>query len=376
MSASPQTAQSQPDQIALFHLLFANNWEDPVSDRRALQMQPGATVMTVTSGCCNTLTLLLDDPGKVYAVDINPTQSYLMELKCAAIRKLDHGELLAFLGLRPSADRMAVFERISGELSPAARAYWAGQEKGLREGIIHAGKFESLVRLVHGAIRLLQGRKRIEELFQCRSLAEQRAFFDRRWNTRRWRLIFRVLANKRVVARKMDLDYFQFEDGSTSFPESFQRRFDRAICDIPIDGNYFLAWFLSGGYRDEGGVPEYLLKENLPVVRERLDRIENIVAPAQEWMANQPAGSVDGFVLSNIGELMSEDETNRLFEALVPVAAAGARVCFRNIVVPRGVPESLAGQIVLDAELSRELLATDRSFLYSRVHSYVANPEH
>jgi S-adenosylmethionine-diacylglycerol 3-amino-3-carboxypropyl transferase len=62
------------DQVELFDLLFGMSWEDPASDRRALAVQPGETLFTVTSGACNTLTLLLEDPGKVYAVDINPTQ--------------------------------------------------------------------------------------------------------------------------------------------------------------------------------------------------------------------------------------------------------------------------------------------------------------
>src|ERR1700688_4517816 len=65
------------DQVELFDLLFGMSWEDPESDRRALAIQPGETLLTVTSGACNTLTLLLEDPGKVYAVDINPSQSHL-----------------------------------------------------------------------------------------------------------------------------------------------------------------------------------------------------------------------------------------------------------------------------------------------------------
>ena len=56
--------------------------------------------MTISSGGCNTLTLLLDNPAKIYAVDINASQSYLLELKIAAVRHLKHEELLAFLGLR------------------------------------------------------------------------------------------------------------------------------------------------------------------------------------------------------------------------------------------------------------------------------------
>lgn len=368
VSAKPA---DQKDQVAPLKLLFAMNWEDPASDRRALTVRPGETVMTVTSGCCNTFTLLLDDPGKIYAVDINPTQSYLLELKSAAIRRLECNELHGFLGLAASKERPQIFEKLSGDLSSSALAYWRSRPEAIRDGIIHAGKYESLVRLITAFIRALQGRKRIEGLFRCKSLAEQQAYFDHRWNNRRWRLIFRLLASKRVIAKRMGLNYFQFDDGSNSFSESFQRRFKRGICDIPIESNYFLALYFCGRYRSESAIPEYLLSQNLPIVKARLDRIENIIAPAQEWLARQPPGSIDGFVLSNIGELMSQDETDRLFAALAPAAASGARICFRNIIIPRSVPDALTPQIVLEEALSRDLLATDRSFLYSRVHAYV-----
>jgi hypothetical protein len=39
--------------------------------------------------------------------------------------------------------------------------------------------------------------------------------------------------------------------------------------------------------------------------------------------------------------------------------------------VPRDVPDKLRAKIELQEELSRELLAHDRSFVYSRVCAYV-----
>jgi hypothetical protein len=39
--------------------------------------------------------------------------------------------------------------------------------------------------------------------------------------------------------------------------------------------------------------------------------------------------------------------------------------------VTRDVPENLKGRIVLQEQLSRQLLAEDRSFVYSRVQAFV-----
>lgn len=360
------------DQVELFDLLFGMSWEDPASDKRALQIRPGESLMTVTSGACNTLTLLLEDPGKIFAVDINPSQSWLLELKRAAIRHLDHGNLRGFLGMTPSEDRLKTYGRLSSELTLPARQYWNSHSEAIRSGIIHAGKYESFIRLFSRALRVMQGKKRIDGLYLSDTLDKQKAYFDTTWNTVQWRLIFKLLVSKRLLARRgLTADYFKFDDGSTSFSESFFRRTRHVMCDIAIQPNYFLAQYLMARYRSEDAVPAYLQKDNLQVVRDRLDRIEIVTAPAQIWMSEQPEASLDALSLSNICELMSVDETGRLFAEVARVGRPGARICFRNLIVTRDVPENLKGRIVLQEQLSRQLLAEDRSFVYSRVQAFV-----
>ena len=363
----------QKDQVSLFSLLFGSSWEDPLADRRALAIRPGETLMTVTSGCCNTFALLLEDPAKVFAVDINPTQSHLFELKSAAIRHLDSDALRAFLGITPSTTRAATFQQLSRDLTPAALAYWQTQPKAIEKGVIHSGSFESFVRLFSKVVKLIQGKKRIDGLFACTTLPEQQAFYDAHWNTPQWRLLFKVLVSKRVMSRRMKVDYFKFDDGSTSFADSFLLRAKRGVCDIPVQTNYFLPLYLTGRYRSPNVVPPYLLPENLPIVKSRLDRVENITAPAQQWLESQPPGSIDCFALSNICELMSPEETDRLFTAVAQAAAPNARIIFRNLMIPRAVPTHLEDRIALQEPLSQELLASDRAFVYSRVQTYKAN---
>ena len=69
-------------------LLFAQCFEDPEIDRRALRIGPGHTVLCVTSGGCNVLALLLDAPAHLIALDLNPAQNALLQLKIEGIRRL------------------------------------------------------------------------------------------------------------------------------------------------------------------------------------------------------------------------------------------------------------------------------------------------
>jgi len=252
----------KPGQVELPELLFGMSWEDPESDRRALQIQPGDTVVTITSGGCNTLNLLLDDPRQIYSLDINPCQSHLLELKCAAIRRWEYGDLWAFLGLSPAQDRLAMFESIGEDLSRPALEYWRSRPRAIRDGVVYQGRYETFLRHFRRLLRLVQGRQRIRGLFRCGSLEEQRDYFDRVWNTPQWRLLFRLAFNKHVLARRgLATDYFRFDDGTASFEESFFNRSRRAFRDIPIASNYFLAQYLLGRYASPDATPVFLGKK-------------------------------------------------------------------------------------------------------------------
>jgi S-adenosylmethionine-diacylglycerol 3-amino-3-carboxypropyl transferase len=355
-------------QIDLDTLIFTCSWEDPESDRAALAIAPGDRVMTITSGGCNTLGLLLQDPEYIDAVDINPTQSYLLELKIAAMSQLSYPEFLEFVGLRPAADRRERYRALRQRLSASAAAFWDRNAALVEKGFLLNGRYERFVRLVGALVRLVMGRRRVRNLFVERAAAEQMEHYDRHWEIRRTRLLFDLCFNKRVLARRgLQADYFHFDDGSVSFAESFFRKFRRVAREIPIAGNYFLHLYLNGRYRSLREAPDYLREEHFATIRCRLDRIRVVTSDAKRWLAEQAPESIDCFALSNICELMSVGDTLVTFEQVARTARKGARMCFRNLMIPRTVPEVLATTITRDPELSARLLKRDRSFVYSRV---------
>ncbi len=359
-------------QVEFPDLLFGMSWEDPDSDRRALGIQPGESLVTIGSGGCNTFSLLLENPGRLFAVDINQCQSHLLELKRAAIRHLEFDDLHAFLGLKASKNRVEMFESLASDLSAPALAYWRQRPAAIAGGVVYQGRYERFLCHFRGLLQMIQGRKRIEGVFECQSLQEQRDYFHRVWNTAQWRMLFRLLFNKRVLARRgLSADYFRFDDGASSFADSFFARAKRGLCEIPIGTNYFVAQYLLGRYVRADAVPAFLRKEHLGAIRERLDRIEIVTGDLKIWLAGRAKASVDAFSLSNICELMSHGETARTFEQVARTARPRARICFRNLMILRALPESLRAKIQLQEEMSRQLLEQDRSFVYSRVQAYV-----
>lgn len=361
----------EKDQVNLFKLVFTQNWEDPESDHAALRIKRNDSVMAITSGGCNVLGFLLFDPAVIYSIDINPAQSYLLELKIAAIKALDFEEFISFAGLREPDKHMHLYEKLKPLLSEEAVLFWSRHDELLTKGFIMTGKYERFIKLAGRFINMLQGKKRVLGLFTAKSKKEQEAYFDMVWNTKRFHYLFKILFNKRMLAKRgLVADYFHFDDGSKSFAESFYNRSKKAFRDIPLKGNYFVSLYLLGKYQNDTEVPAYLKKENYTIIKSRVDRIKINTAEAQNWIDTMPAKSIDCFALSNICELMSEKETNRLFSSVYRTALDGARVIFRNLMIPRDVPDELEKLIVKDEVLSNHLYDNDRSFVYGKVAAY------
>lgn len=363
--------KKKQEQVQLFKLVFTHNWEDPESDHAALRIQSNEVVQAITSGGCNVLGFLLYDPKKIYSVDINPAQSYLLELKIAAIRSFCFEEFIAFAGINECNNRPGLYNKLRQFLSSEAAAYWDGQSKIISSGFIMHGKYERFIKLAGKFLSILQGKKKVRGLFGNKSRQEQAIYFDEVWNTKRFKYIFKILFNKRVLARRgLVADYFTFDDGSKSFADSFYNRSKKAFRDIPIEKNYFLALYLLGRYSNPHDVPAYLKEENYETIKSRVGRIKIITGEAQQWIDTMPDQSIDCFALSNICELMSEQETLALFTAVARTAKTGARIIFRNLMIPREVPAILQSSIKKDEALSRQLYDNDRSFVYGKVAAY------
>jgi S-adenosylmethionine-diacylglycerol 3-amino-3-carboxypropyl transferase len=236
------------------------------------------------------------------------------------------------------------------------------------------GKYEKFILLAGKFLTLLQGKKRVNGLFIEKSKKEQEQYFDNIWNTKRFHFLFKVLFNKRMLAKRgLVADYFHFDDGSKSFAESFYNRSKKVFREIPIKGNYFLALYLNGKYTNENEVPNYLKREYYDLIKSRLNRIHIITSEAQDWLDNMEPESISCFALSNICELMSEKDTHRLFSAVLRTARKKAKIIFRNLMIPRDVPKDLSNSIVKDDLLSKELQSSDRSFVYGKVATYNIN---
>jgi S-adenosylmethionine-diacylglycerol 3-amino-3-carboxypropyl transferase len=214
----------------------------------------------------------------------------------------------------------------------------------------------------------VHGRRRIARLLACRTLDEQRDFFAREWDTRRWRWLFDVLLNRWAFDRAYDPAFFRHVE-NPSFARHFRELARHALTEVPVASNYFLHQMLTGAYPAgvPGGVPPYLSADGAAAVAARRARLVAVDADVTSYLRTRPAASVDCFALSNVAEWMTAEGVDALFAEVARTAAPGARLCFRNFVGWTEVPARWARAIVEDRAAGEALMPRDRSVVQRRI---------
>src|SRR4051812_27003357 len=123
-------------------LNFAQVREDPLIELDLFSSVSAGRFFTIASGGCTALSLLLLNPQRVFAVDINPAQEALVALKCVAFRNLGFHDFQSFIGNRTSADRREVYGDLRGRLTPNHRRFWDSHAGWITEGVQNAGRAE------------------------------------------------------------------------------------------------------------------------------------------------------------------------------------------------------------------------------------------
>jgi S-adenosylmethionine-diacylglycerol 3-amino-3-carboxypropyl transferase len=345
-------------------ILYAQCWEDPQTDRRALNISGNDAVFCITSGGCNALAYLLDNPRTVVALDINPHQNYLLNIKIAAFHSLGYDDMLAFLGVTESDNRLAMYEHVRIFLAEKSKLYWDANPEKIQNGIIHCGRYERYMQLLRKMLVSLIGKKVIDRFFMTPERSKREELFARKWKNLRWWVFTRIMLSRTVMSLLFDKAFFKYIDNRFSFGEHFSRKARHALVDLDPAENPFLSYILQGGYPNEHSLPVYLKRENYETIRSRVDRITMVTAVCEEYFATLPDGSISKFNFSNIFEWMSEEEHTSVLKESLRVGSEGALMVYRNLLVHRERPDSLGKEISPHVTKARELLSKDLSFIY------------
>ncbi len=361
---------------------YGQCWEDADILLAGLEIQPGDTCVSIASAGDNTLAMLTRSPGRVIALDLNPSQLACLELRVAAYQCLTHPELLLLIGSQPQLPapetRQILYQRCRSHLSPAVKQFWDTHPQWIDQGIGNAGKFERyfqifrryILPLVHGryttgvAGRYSYGvarRTRINQLLQGGTLPQRQQFYHQVWNTLPWQLLFRLFFSRLVMGNLgRDPSFFKYVQGSVA--ERILERTRYALTELNPAENPYLQWILTGYHPT--ALPCALRAENFDTIRDRLQCLEWHCCSLETFLQSVEDHSIDRYNLSNIFEYMSTESYLAILDTLIKKGRKGGRLAYWNLLVPRHCPPEFYPRLQPLSELAHALYQQDKAFFY------------
>lgn len=357
------------DQTVDFDIIrYACCWEDAELLLHGLSVEPGERILSIASAGDNCLALLGTSPSLVLAADLSLPQLFLTELKRTAYAHLEYEDLVGFLGFRDHSDRTNLFQHLRPFLQSATREYWDAHSQWIEEGLSDQGKLETYFRLFSSTILpLIHSSSKIEGLLRSKSPEEQASFYQKTWNTWRWRLLFKIFFSRTVMARKgRDPEFLRQVDGPvhTMILEQAAAHLANEACTR----NPFLRKILTGSFGDM--LPPYLQPNQYESIRKNLGALEI----RHGFIHQMNAGSFDAFNLSDIFEYMDQETFRATAEALVSQATPQARFAYWNLMAPRKISQILPSSVQAE---SVPFHRPDHGFFYRAFHveSHIFTPQ-
>jgi S-adenosylmethionine-diacylglycerol 3-amino-3-carboxypropyl transferase len=369
-------------------LVYNTCWEDPAIDRQALNIDATDHLLVITSAGCNVLDYALVGPEQIHAVDANPRQNALLELKLAAIRRLEFEDFFAAFGEGHHPRMQALYRH---ELRPVlgddARAFWDkrigwfGQPRG-------SFYFHGLSGTVARAFQTyLKVRPRlaasIRELFDTRTLEEQRHIYDTRVDPLIWTKGMNWTLSRQLTMSMLGVPHPQrkeVQEQHDSGVAGFVRdAIGYVFRQLPVWTNYFWMVYIRGRYT-ENCCPEYLKPDNFARLKDgAADCIGLHTCTVTDFLRHHEK-PISKYVLLDHMDWMSSYQPQALaaeWEWILARARGDARIIFRSAhAAPRYLqalelgPERsrLNDRLHFHPELAGKLQAQDRVHTYAGFH--------
>ena len=373
-------------------LVYNTCWEDPAIDRQALKLSSNEHVMVITSAGCNVLDYALTGPAHVYAVDMNPRQNALLELKIAGIRSLEFDDFFSVFGTgqHPEFDRL--YSRyLRQHLGEFSRSYWDSRTAWFARttnggGFYFRGLSGSVARMFHWYLQTSpQLKSGITALLASDNLEEQREIYETRVQGYLWSRKINWLISRQLTMNLLGVPHTQRKEVESQHADGvagfIRESIEYVFRQIPLTENYFWRLYLQGRYSRQC-CPEYLKRDNFYRLKDGLvDRI-TVRTDSVTGFLQSSDNKMTRLVLLDHMDWMSTYRPELLvqeWQAIFGNTEKNARIIFRsahrwprylhNLIVPgEGENFLLTDRLKFYPGLANSLMAHDRVHTYAGFH--------
>ena len=311
----------------------------------------------------NALSMLVKNPKKVYAIDLNKNQIMCTEFKIVCYKYLEYDECMELIGVFEKEDRLQLYDQIKDKLSQDARKYFDENIEIVKQGIIHSGKFENYFHIfAKKVLPLIHSKKTRDELLAKKTREERIQFYDKKWNNLRWKLLFRIFFSRTVMG-KLGRDKAFFRYVNVNVPEHILKRTQYAFTELDTSENSYLYYIFNSKY--DKVLPVAYRKENFEIIKKNIDNIVLLSESVETFIDRDDIDYISKYNLSDIFEYMSDEQMCKIFEKMFTKSKHGSKIAYWNMLSDKRASKYF-DNLKYDEEKSKQLLEKDKAFFYSK----------
>lgn len=264
------------------NLIYNQCWEDPRLDQMALNIGPSDRVMLLTSAGCNSLNYLLQEPERVDAVDMNPRQNALLELKVAGFKSLDYEDFFSIFGEGHHKNIESIYYKsMRPLLQSSSQIYWDRNidyfsPGSWRKTFYYRGTSGLFAKMMHHYISIRNIREPVERAFSAASLEHQREIYYTELKPKFWNEFIRWTTRRALTMSFLGVPTSQFKQIETYYNGGMAKFIEDCLesvfAHLPLKDNYFYRLYVFGSYSKDC-CPDYLKQENFEKMKELVNRV-------------------------------------------------------------------------------------------------------
>lgn len=383
--------------FALYFDAFVYNqiWEDPEVDIQALQITGDSRILTISSGGCNALNYLLQDPGSVTAVDLNRSHIFLLQLKLSAAQNLPgHYDFSRFFAYGQTGSAESLYLRyIAPSLSKEARDFWEsntlagsliyGSRIGFfrDRGLYDHSRNGYFLRFFHRLAHIIGCRP--EAVLTASTPADSEREFVENIEPFFNNTFVKLAGKLPVTLFGLGIPPQQYEEltrdlkNDETIIDIYRKRVRKLACGFPVKENYFAWQALSRSYdtKDQRALPEYLKQDNFETLKANLHKLDAKIGSVTDEIIANPKHTFNSFVFLDAQDWMDRRQLNELWTAIAERGEPGSRIIFRTAgsasPLDARLDQDLLSLFSYEKEYSQELFKQDRASIYGGFHLYI-----
>jgi len=361
--STKELVKSEVEDYAKFDIIrYAQVWEDADILIEALDINESDNILSIASAGENAISMLIKNPNKVYAIDLNSTQIACSEFKIVAYKYLNYEECMKLIGVFECDNRLELYKKIENNLTENTINYLNENIEIVKQGIIHSGKFENYFNIFgQKVLPLIHNKKTRQELLEKKTKEQRYEFYNKKWNNTRWKMLFRIFFSRTVMG-KLGRDKAFFRYVNVNVAEHILERTKYAITELDTSKNSYLHYIINGKY--DKVLPLAYRKENFEKIKQNIDKIVLLSESVETFIERDDVDYISKYNLSDIFEYMSDEQMCGIIEKMFTKSSKGTKIAYWNMLADKRASKYFENLIYKEKE-SKKLLNKDKAFFYS-----------